>query len=375
MMTQGEFLAWSHSSHKKVAFELAYVDAAGGDLIAGLLLSEIVYWHLPSAEGKTKLRVKHEGHLWIAARREDWYERCRISPRQFDRAAATLVTEGLIVKDVFKFNGDPTIHVRLNWSGFLTRISETVKRNFDIAETAITNSTFGEGPVTKHTTETTTSIVGPSPHAGGKVETANGASENILTAPLEHPEDIPARTAYEQAETDAHRSGNDSMDQPLPGDNLTGNQNGSEKSAQADNSAGNISRAEKKAKARNPLFDALAECVFSLKGDVDMAAGPRIGKLEKFVKGQGGTAQDVNAFCRWFKGKFPGVSVPRDLTKFAEHWSAFTATRTVPLALASAPAVDVVAARDAALSGMAASETGFLFGSVDSAYTDLPAIQ
>ena len=42
-----------------IDFKKCYVDLCD-DLIGGLLLSQIVYWHLPSKEsGKTKLRSKN----------------------------------------------------------------------------------------------------------------------------------------------------------------------------------------------------------------------------------------------------------------------------------------------------------------------------
>ena len=123
-----KFLHWEQASRDTIDFKKAYVDIAE-DLIAGLLLSQIVYWHLPNSEtGKAKLRVKKEGHLWIAKSRTDWWDEIRITGKQFDRASNILVKKGLIEKKTFKFNGSPTVHIRLLWENFLPKWYKTINR-------------------------------------------------------------------------------------------------------------------------------------------------------------------------------------------------------------------------------------------------------
>ncbi len=102
-----------------------YIDLAG-DLAAGVALSEIVYWYLPNKSGETKLRVKHEGHLWIAAPRSQWWERCRLSPEQADYALGKLVRKGLLEKRVFKFSGQPVVHLRLQVDAFLAQLEALI---------------------------------------------------------------------------------------------------------------------------------------------------------------------------------------------------------------------------------------------------------
>jgi len=46
-MEFNEFLSWELTTRDTIDFKKIYVDIAG-DLIAGLLLSQIIYWHLPS---------------------------------------------------------------------------------------------------------------------------------------------------------------------------------------------------------------------------------------------------------------------------------------------------------------------------------------
>lgn len=80
------FLAWEKETKDVLDFKTTYVDVAG-DLNAGLMLSEIIYWYLPSRDGKTRLRVHRNGFDWIASRRYEWWDRIRLSTKQADRAS------------------------------------------------------------------------------------------------------------------------------------------------------------------------------------------------------------------------------------------------------------------------------------------------
>jgi DnaD/phage-associated family protein len=90
-----------------------YIDICG-DLIAGILLGQIVYWFMPNEHGKSKLRVWKDGELWLAKGRDDWWKEIRITAKQFDRAIKILENKGFVTTKKFKFNGAPTIHIRLN---------------------------------------------------------------------------------------------------------------------------------------------------------------------------------------------------------------------------------------------------------------------
>ncbi len=112
------FLLWERSSRDTLEVKRCYIDMAG-DLVAGIVLSQIVYWHLPSREGRTRLRVKRDGHLWLAKGRADWWDECRVSPKQADRALALLEDRGLVEVRLFRFAGAPTKHVRIVPEAFL----------------------------------------------------------------------------------------------------------------------------------------------------------------------------------------------------------------------------------------------------------------
>lgn len=155
-----KFLLWEATSRDTIDFKKIYVDMAD-DLIAGLLLSQIVYWHLPNEKGESKLRVHKHGFDWIAKGREEWYEEIRISARQFDRAIKILEGKGLIAKTHYRFNGLRTVHVRLIQDAFMDAWSnQTVRpvlhkqadRSYTNRQTEVDESVR---PLTETTAETT----------------------------------------------------------------------------------------------------------------------------------------------------------------------------------------------------------------------------
>lgn len=167
-LTFEDFLKWEETGYDSIKVKRIYIDIAG-DLVAGILLSQIIYWHLPSKrDGQTKLRVKKDGKLWLAKGRDDWWDECRITPRQFDRAIGILVDKGIVEKERFRFGGSPTIHIRLvpevlmqyieneisGVNSILTKgenpILQNVKMELDERLKTLTENT------TENTTETTT---------------------------------------------------------------------------------------------------------------------------------------------------------------------------------------------------------------------------
>lgn len=90
----------------------AYVDMCG-DLIAGALLGQILYWFGAGKDGKSRARIVKDGYLWIAKARADWWDEIRITPKQYDRAAKILKDKGFIEVKTYKFAGNPTTHLRI----------------------------------------------------------------------------------------------------------------------------------------------------------------------------------------------------------------------------------------------------------------------
>lgn len=155
------FIAQEEKNRDTIVVRKEYVDITQ-DLNAGILLSQIIYWLLPSKHEKigTKLRISKDGKKWLAKRREDWWEEIRLSPKQYDRAIKILKELGIIDVNVFKFDGNPTTHIYVNKDTFLYKLQNTNKKeekpispkgNIDIDQRGITKLTKGELPLTETT--------------------------------------------------------------------------------------------------------------------------------------------------------------------------------------------------------------------------------
>lgn len=129
------------------------------DLIAGALLSQIVYYYgLPERGQTQKLRIFKDGYYWMAKGREDWKDEIRVTPKQFDRASAILERKGLIYIEKFKFNGSPTLHLRLDFEAYNRELTKW-KENYvgeggdlpdgkmDIPQTVNSILPKGENPI------------------------------------------------------------------------------------------------------------------------------------------------------------------------------------------------------------------------------------
>jgi hypothetical protein len=116
------FLLWEMRSRDCIKVKRCYIDVAA-DLEAGILLSQIIYWHLPDKEGEQKLTVQRDGHWWLAKAREDWWNECRLTPKQFDRAIRHLEKKHLVVAQVYKWHSANTKHIRVDWAGLLQALS------------------------------------------------------------------------------------------------------------------------------------------------------------------------------------------------------------------------------------------------------------
>jgi hypothetical protein len=122
-----EFLQQQEIDNDRVDFRLIYADMAD-DLVAGILLSQIVYWHLPGKNGQSRLRVVREGATWLAKAYGDWFDECRISEKQARRAMAVLEQRGIVETALFKFAGAPTTHIRIVPEGFMARWLDCAQR-------------------------------------------------------------------------------------------------------------------------------------------------------------------------------------------------------------------------------------------------------
>lgn len=106
----------------KVAYSASYARLTGS-VAGGVLLAQIIYWSKPDKEGKTKLRVKKRGELWIAKSREEWEKETGLTVRQVKSAQDRLACLDLIEKDRFLFAGKVAVHVRLNLETVAARLA------------------------------------------------------------------------------------------------------------------------------------------------------------------------------------------------------------------------------------------------------------
>lgn len=116
---QQKLAAMFSANKDEVSIPKIYIDMTD-DIGAAAVLDELLFWTLPKkGTGKTSLRVFRNGALWLAVRRKDWWDRKRLTERQSDGAITKLVKLNLIEKDVFLFDGKPTVHIRMNMVVFV----------------------------------------------------------------------------------------------------------------------------------------------------------------------------------------------------------------------------------------------------------------
>lgn len=159
-MDMNKFLALKSIEQQRVNFEMTYVDVAGGDLVAGLLLSQIIYWFSPDKNGKSKTRATYKGRRAIAKNRYDWYEEVRITPRQYDRSIKILKELNIVDIENSMFSGKRTPFIMLNDDVFLRLYNNELSRYNETVTPILPNSNTDTDesvtPLTDTTTETTT---------------------------------------------------------------------------------------------------------------------------------------------------------------------------------------------------------------------------
>jgi hypothetical protein len=141
------FLLWEQASRDAIMVKRVYIDMAG-DVIAGLMLSQIIYWHLPNDQGQSRLRVYKDDCYWLAKGYGDWWDECRLTVDQARRALKILQDKGLVVTVLKHFNGVPTVHIRIDQEKFLEALSlfglkpESIR---DISRMGMGNNPNGSG--------------------------------------------------------------------------------------------------------------------------------------------------------------------------------------------------------------------------------------
>jgi len=91
-----------------VWFRPVFSDIAG-DLVAGILLSQLVFYFTPFDKMPSPHLVLRDGEFWLPRERTAWRDEIGISPKQFDRACDLLVTLQLISRRVYAIEGNRTM--------------------------------------------------------------------------------------------------------------------------------------------------------------------------------------------------------------------------------------------------------------------------
>ena len=118
-----EWLKSLDVAHDSLHLRRAYIVACDGDHVAAIIFSQLLYWHLPAKKGgKARLRVKKNGHLWVAKQQDEWWGECRVKKGTAKTKIAKLEELGLIYVDYRMFRARRTTHVRINFDGLRARV-------------------------------------------------------------------------------------------------------------------------------------------------------------------------------------------------------------------------------------------------------------
>lgn len=145
----GQFISWERLARDIIDFKRIYVDLTTqpgklrGDTLSGLMLSQIVYYHLPDRRGNPRLHIERGGYLWLVKRRTDWWNECRLTTKQVDRCLGILGAGrqigtkktgrwepgcNLLTIELHRFRKAPTQYIRLNFPVFLVAWQSQVDR-------------------------------------------------------------------------------------------------------------------------------------------------------------------------------------------------------------------------------------------------------
>jgi len=111
--------SWEKKTKDTVDFKKIYVDMAG-DLVAGIMLSQLLFWFQPNREGSKKTRYYRTSnkHDIVIKTRAEWWDECRLSAKQVDRATAILVKRGIIEDFTTQRRTGRSKAYHLNYPGF-----------------------------------------------------------------------------------------------------------------------------------------------------------------------------------------------------------------------------------------------------------------
>lgn len=107
--------AFEKERRKQISLPLMWIDICEGDHVVALVLSQIVYWFGPSKkDGECRCKGEWDGKPCLIRKRSSWWDECRVTPRQIDRALKWLKQRGFVDFETHKsnfYNGETALHI------------------------------------------------------------------------------------------------------------------------------------------------------------------------------------------------------------------------------------------------------------------------
>lgn len=98
---------------------------AGGSVVAGLVLSQAVYWFKPDYKGRARTRTVYAGELWLSLSYAEWEAACALSKYQISSALQALEAQGILRLRKVMHRNSPRVLVQLD----ADRLAELVCQN------------------------------------------------------------------------------------------------------------------------------------------------------------------------------------------------------------------------------------------------------
>jgi hypothetical protein len=318
------FEAWLYSEDSQrdsILLKKIYIDINGGHIHAGILFSQIMYWHGTNLEtGKPRMTIQRDGHLWLAKRYSEWFDECRVNEHTAKAEINKMIGRGLLFNALYKFGGLPTVHIRVNPVEFEARVRAV---RYVVSNGIDMSSLLGQlshiQPFTEITAETTNTDPLPSDDGDPTPRLIKGDFTMKKYYPVYHERRLISMKAYSLKEVEQNREKwNQAGATPLLGGIINASPDLLTYKRQQPQSP------------RDAVFDAFAVCAWYMPENFNAAAingkGGHIGKLiTGFAELLGKTYNEIindevlaqkirHAYQRWHDVK--GIDATKDPATF-----------------------------------------------------------
>jgi hypothetical protein len=104
-----------NQDNRGVWVETWVLDLVEGDHAAAVLLAQLLWWHQPGKNGRSRVAYERGGDRWLLRSDDEWEAECRLTTLQVRRIRRFLVDRDLVVCARFKRGGAPTSAWRPNY--------------------------------------------------------------------------------------------------------------------------------------------------------------------------------------------------------------------------------------------------------------------